>query len=130
MFRLNLRGGSPIYEQIAESLTALIAEGALKADEKLPSVRETAKECGLNPNTVQKAYSLLEERGLIYPVMSKGSFVSPSERGVNYAKAKAINEVAEKAAAAKRIGVTKNEIDVALNEVFDSRRSTKGGEPA
>ena len=52
--------------------------GVLAEDEQLPSVRTLAAELGINPNTIQKAYSELERQGVTYTVSGKGCFVSHS----------------------------------------------------
>ena len=76
MFRINQRSPKPIYEQIVESIETLIISGALSKDEQVPSVRAVAKDLAVNPNTIQKAYGLLEERGIIYSRPGRGSFVA------------------------------------------------------
>lgn len=76
MFHINQRSAKPIYEQIVESVELAIASGALQKDEKLPSVRQVAKELAVNPNTIQRAYALLEERGLAYSQPGRGSFAA------------------------------------------------------
>lgn len=76
MFRINQRSAQPIYEQILENVETLIISGALLKDEQLPSVRSVAKDLAVNPNTIQKAYGLLEERGIIYSRPGRGSFVA------------------------------------------------------
>jgi len=76
MVNLDFRDASPIYEQIKRSYMGMILSGALKADDKLPSVRELAIELAINPNTIQRAYRELERDGVIYSVPGKGSFVS------------------------------------------------------
>ena len=75
-FRINQRSAQPIYEQILENIENLIISGALLKDEQLPSVRSVAKDLAVNPNTIQKAYGLLEERGIIYSRPGRGSFVA------------------------------------------------------
>ena len=52
----------------------------MQSDAPMPSVRSVATEIAANPNTVQKAYSNLLGRGIIYAVPGKGSFVSPDAR--------------------------------------------------
>ena len=61
----------------------LIITGALKEDEKIPSVRELAQTTSINPNTIQKAYRDLEAEGFIYTVTGRGNFVAPSPKAVN-----------------------------------------------
>ena len=48
----------------------------LKPNDQLPSVRILAKDLGVNPNTVSKAYQQLEHDGIIYSLAGRGSFVS------------------------------------------------------
>ena len=56
MFSINYRDPRPIYEQVKDSLRRAIITGVLKADEKVPSVRDLAGQLAINPNTIQKAY--------------------------------------------------------------------------
>ena len=67
-----------LFEQIADYFGSLIAKGAFAPGAALPSVREVALQESVNPNTVVKAYGLLEERGLIISVPKKGYFVKES----------------------------------------------------
>ncbi len=76
MLTLNYRDSRPIYEQIKDGLRKLIVTGALRPDEKLPSVRSMATELAINPNTIQRAYGELESEGYIYSVPGKGSFAA------------------------------------------------------
>jgi GntR family transcriptional regulator len=77
MFQLDIRDHRPLYEQIKEKMKSLIIKGVLKADQRVPSVRELAQTLTINPNTIQKAYKDLEEEGFIYSVRGKGSFITP-----------------------------------------------------
>ncbi|MBQ1263329.1 MAG: GntR family transcriptional regulator [Oscillospiraceae bacterium] len=65
-----------ICPQIKEQICVKIACGEYKAQDKLSSVREVALAAGVNPNTVQKAFSELESSGLIYSVRGSGWFVA------------------------------------------------------
>ena len=78
MLTLNYRDARPIYEQIKDGLRRLIVQGALRPDEKLPSVRSMATELAINPNTIQRAYEALESEGYVYSVPGKGSFAAPN----------------------------------------------------
>ena len=62
----------PIYEQIIEQIQNLIVTEVLKSDEMISSVRNLSRECGANPNTVQKAYNELERVGITYDNLVKG----------------------------------------------------------
>ena len=76
MFRIDQRSALPIYEQILQSIEAMIVSGALLKNEQLPSVRSVANDLAVNPNTIQMAYGLLEERGIIYSRPGRGRFVA------------------------------------------------------
>ena len=76
MIHLNYRDSKPIYEQIKDGLRRLVVSGAVKTDEKLPSVRELATSLSINPNTIQKAYRELEQEGYIYTIAGKGSYAA------------------------------------------------------
>lgn len=79
MIGIDLQNRKPIYEQIVERFQTLIVSGALEPDSQMPSVRSLAMELSINPNTIQKAYSVLEQEGYIYPVKGRGNFVSGNE---------------------------------------------------
>lgn len=65
----------PLFEQIYETYKKRILIGIYKQGDKLPSVREVGEKLGVNPHTVNRAYSLLEKDGYVETVFKKGSFV-------------------------------------------------------
>ena len=71
----NIEKTKPICPQIYELICAEIASGEKAPGEQLYSVRELALKIGVNPNTVQRAFELLERDGLIYSVVGTGRFV-------------------------------------------------------
>ena len=86
MIVIDYRDRKPIYEQIVEKFQMLIIKGVLEPDTQMPSVRSLATELSINPNTIQKAYSLLEQQGFIYPVKGRGNFVSGNQALVEQRK--------------------------------------------
>lgn len=76
MFQIDVMSRIPVYEQIIKQIEFFILAGLLKKNDQLPSVRSLSMELSINPNTIQKAYSELDRRGLIYSVPGKGCFVS------------------------------------------------------
>ena len=86
MIVIDYRDRKPIYEQIVEKFQMLIIKGVLEPDMQMPSVRGLATELSINPNTIQKAYSLLEQQGFIYPVKGRGNFVSGNQALVEQRK--------------------------------------------
>lgn len=110
MFAINIEGGAPIYEQLIKRITELIINGSLTENEKLPTVREVAKELGINPNTVQKAYQLLEQQGFIYSMQGKGSYISSLDKSIDEIKRKALDKFKAEAVIAIKQGLTKTEL--------------------
>lgn len=76
MINIDITGRTPIYEQIYRGICSEISRGLLKENDRIPASRAMAKQLGLNPNTVAKAYSMLERDGIIYSTVGKGSFVA------------------------------------------------------
>ena len=70
----------PLYEQLIRQMTFLIAQGAYRADELVPSVREVSKTLAVNPNTVVRAYRQLQDDGVL--VAQRGTGMAVSARGV------------------------------------------------
>jgi GntR family transcriptional regulator len=65
-----------VYTQIMDQVSETIARGQLKIGDKLPAVRKLASELVINPNTVARAYSLLEQSGVVVTKKGSGTFVS------------------------------------------------------
>lgn len=79
MFELDLKSRKSISEQIIDQIKEMIVSGVMKPGEKVLSVRDLATELTVNPNTVQKAYRMLEQQGYIYTSPGRGTFVSDAE---------------------------------------------------
>ena len=77
---LNFSGKQDVYLEVAARYKEYIELGVYKNGEKLPSVREAAGELGVNPNTVARAYALLEEEGYVCSLPKKGAFVIYGEQ--------------------------------------------------
>ena len=85
--------GSPIYRQIVEQVSEAIAKGELSIGDKLPAVRTLASELVINPNTVARAYTVLEQARLVVTKTGAGTFVSdPSLRSSDAADINALTE--------------------------------------
>ena len=82
MFDIDLQSRTPIYEQLYRRIIELAAKKQLNAGDKLPSVRDLAKQLGVNPNTVSKTFQLLERDGIICSVPGRGSFISDKNSGI------------------------------------------------
>lgn len=122
MFTMRLEGGAPIYEQLERRITELIIGGEMAEGEKLPAVREIAKQLAINPNTVQKTYAKLEAMGLIYSIPAKGSYVSARERYLDAVRARSREMFADAVGHALRRGLEKQELMKIVDEVIEKDR--------
>ena len=75
-------GERPIYTQLVEQLQIRIVTGTYPPASRLPSVRELAEEAAVNPNTMQRALSELENRGLVFSQRTAGRFVTEDARRI------------------------------------------------
>lgn len=85
----------PIYIQLADEIKQRIISGMYHTDEKLPSVRDFAKEFSVNPNTMQKALTELETSEIIYTERTNGKFVSSSKEMSKRLKLDLVNGIIE-----------------------------------
>lgn len=83
MISLNYRDARPIYEQVRDGLRQLMVSGAIQPGEKLPSVRTMAATLAINPNTIQRAYTALEQEGYLSVETGKGVFAARSQEQEN-----------------------------------------------
>ena len=116
MIRLDYRDASPIYEQIKNGLKRLMVSGAMKKGDKLPSVRALATELAINPNTIQKAYTELENEGYIYSVPGKGSFASGEVKADERRREELKQRIRALAAELRFMGVGREELASLLEE--------------
>lgn len=122
MFTLNFQSREPIYEQLCKNVVRMVALGVLKPEDKLPPVRTLAAEQGINPNTVSKAYQLLERDGVIYSVVGRGSFISADTTAVIQKKELAREELSASVKKALEAGLSKEEIVDITQSIFDEKQ--------
>ena len=118
MMSIDYQSKLPLYEQIAQKFQTLILKGALPPDAQMPSVRTMAVELSINPNTIQKAYSLLEQQGYIYPVKGRGNFVSDSSALVRQEKKSLLEDVRQLIQEGKELGVRQTEFIQVIDRIY------------
>ncbi|WP_369297798.1 GntR family transcriptional regulator [uncultured Neglectibacter sp.] len=116
MFSIDYKSGLPIFEQVYRSVIRLGAAGAFGESGQLPSVRAVAKELGVNPNTVQKAYAMLEHDGVICSLPGKGSFLATPEAALQKRREAALIRVREAVREALECGIGREELRMALEK--------------
>ena len=77
---------TPLWRQIEEGVRRLVATGGLSAGALMPSVRDLARELGVNPNTVVKAYQHLVEAGVLSVRRGDGTYVAERPPGFSAAE--------------------------------------------
>jgi len=74
--QIDPHSGVPVYRQVMDQVRYHVAAGALRAGDRLPSIRELARALAVNPTTVVKAYTELQHAGAIEMIQGKGAFVA------------------------------------------------------
>lgn len=118
MIAIDLHSRVPVYEQIEEQVIWLINSGVYTPDSKLPSIRSLASELSLNVNTVKRAFSELEAKGIVYSLQGKGVFVSPFYNGNSTLKKEALDNLSVSLRSARAKGVTKEEVLDLVDDTF------------
>ena len=107
---LILSGNLPIYLQIILYVKRGMAAGTIQNGDEMPSRRVLSALLGVNPNTIQKAYRMLEEEGLICSHAGAKSYASVTEAQMAQIRRDLLeNEVRTLVESMKQMGVTKEE---------------------
>jgi GntR family transcriptional regulator len=80
MIHINENSSIPIYQQIVDGFVKLIVRQIIPSESQMPSVRDIAMQLQINPNTIQKAFKLLETEGYIFSKPGKGNFVASGDQ--------------------------------------------------
>lgn len=75
MYQIDGLSRTPVYEQIINQTERFLMLGILKEGDRMPSVRSLAAELSVNPNTIQKAFGIMDQKGLITSVPGRGCFI-------------------------------------------------------
>ncbi len=78
IFRVNQSSGIPLYVQLVEQVKHAVETGALRAGDRLPTIRKVAEDLVMNPNTVVRAYRELEHDGVLELKHGSGAFIRES----------------------------------------------------
>lgn len=124
MVSINKTSSKPYYEQLMLGIKEDILSGLLQAGDQLPSVREMARDLMMNPNTVSKAYKLLESQEVIVTVKGKGTYVKKIDTSLRdeYQIKKIKKKFNDLIIEANYLNVSKNEISQWLDESYQDLR--------
>lgn len=113
---------SPIYAQVITEVKKQIVSGSLKPGEKIPSVRDFAKEAGVNPNTIQRAVSELEREQLLFSQRTAGRFVTNDVSLIQRKrKEMALEMITQFIESMQDIGYTKEELQTFISQYYEQR---------
>ena len=115
MFTIDLMSRTPIYEQIYRKIIVLVIKGSLKENDQIPSVRSFAKDTGVNPNTVSKAYQELERNGIIYSLAGRGSFIAKPD--IKFLKSFVLSDFDNVVEEALKNGITADDLKKRITEI-------------
>ena len=122
--------GSPLYRQIIRHIQRGLAAGTIRFGDELPSRRTLSALLGVNPNTVQKAYRLLEEEGIITSHTGAKSLVAADEATVDRVRRELLAEEAGALVRAMReMGVDREEALAEVRRLWDAPPVKKEAEP-
>lgn len=116
---VDMRARKPLGDQLTDNIKELILTEELKPDDKLPSVRSLARELGINPNTIQKAYSELERCGIIMTLPGRGSIVLADKSSLRGEKTEQLSKsLIALAKEAKAAGISEDEFVISARKAW------------
>lgn len=119
MLTVNFQSRTPVYQQLYDDVVRLVSMGVLKSHTKLPPVRTMASELGINPNTVSKAYKMLEADGYIYSTVGRGSFISDQLGQKEAVKIQVERDLKESVQNAYKHGLIKEEVLNIVKQIYE-----------
>lgn len=118
--QLVLNDRSPIYLQIVRFVQRGIISGAIQNQEELPSRRVLSSLLSVNPNTVQRAYKIMEDEGLIESRTGAKSCISITEdRLIRIRKQLVTEEIRSAITIFKQMGLSRQETLDQINALWD-----------
>jgi len=73
---IDLESGVPIYMQLVDRVKQMIVSGQLQPGQQLPTIRQLATDLRVNYNTVGRAYSILDQEGVISTQQGRGTYIA------------------------------------------------------
>ena len=117
------KNGIPIYLQIIGQIKRQIVSGELAPGSRIPAVRDLAQEAGVNPNTMQRALTQLEQEGLLYTQRTSGRFVTQEEEIMKQTRMQLSDEyIAELFKHLQQLGLSRDDIVKAVSEWRDNSK--------
>lgn len=121
IIKIDFNSEEAIYMQLRNQIILGIATAKLQEGDSLPSVRNLAEEIGINMHTVNKAYSVLKEEGLIRMDRRRGAIIA-----IDMDKLQALADMKQQLKVVLAKGrcknITKEEVYTLVDEIFKEYR--------
>ncbi len=122
----DFKSDRPIYSQLVEQIELKICSGEYPPGSKIQSVRDLAQEAAVNPNTMQKALSKLEEDGLLITNRTSGKFVTEDTNMIVQTKKKLAEEQISKfLESMSNLGYSGTETVSIISKVLEDKKSER-----
>lgn len=129
--KIDLENGTPIYLQIIGELKLAVLSGRYRDGDRVLPVRELAIQLRVNPNTVAKAYRMMQEEGLLISRPGGGTFISvPQASALRREREEAVAaELADVVVKARAFGISPGRLRELLDEAWKcgGQQETEGG---
>jgi len=124
LLRIEKGSAVPISRQIGGQIATLCASGKLAPGERLPSVRELARELAVNQNTVLRVYERLVSEGLLEMRHGQGTFVAAGAQsiGLTTHRERLLEELRQLAQQGLSLGLSPDELHQLLSEALEQLR--------
>jgi GntR family transcriptional regulator len=121
IIRIDPQSAEPLFEQVVFAVKSAAAKGTAKAGDKLPSVRDLARELAINPNTVVRAYEVLERDGVLVRRQGAGCFLTGrgSDLAASERKKQLLELMRRAATTAFHLGFTADDVRKSLAQCLD-----------
>jgi GntR family transcriptional regulator len=132
MIQLDPASSVALYLQISEQIRRLVALGALRPGDRLPTVRELAARTRVNRNTAARAFRQLESEGIVRTRVGQGTFVADGAARVGRQRSDKVVDAAidRLLVEARTVGVPLEELGARLEQRVERfrREQESGGE--
>ncbi|ACV28277.1 transcriptional regulatory protein PtsJ [Anaerococcus prevotii] len=110
----------PIYEQIRRGIIKSLSQNDLQYGETLPSVRQLASDIGVNLHTVNKAYKMLEEDGIIVMDRRFGSKIVDKTKDISELQKRKVKEELDFIIALAKVkNIEKSDLDRLIGNIWE-----------
>lgn len=118
MIKIDFNSEEPIYMQLCNQIIMGVATSKIREGDSLPSVRQMADTIGINMHTVNKAYAVLREEGIIHLDRRRGAVIA-----IDVNKLQALEDMKHQLRVVLAKGrcknITREDVYELVNEIFE-----------